>query len=310
MQKITKKMHTTHAEHTRQIFRKLKLVDFRILSVFWRDRITNADRISKELGGKVYTTYNRRVRRLAKFGFLKNEGTESEKGEPRFYSLTFKGILAILCNENINPVDVMERTKEVFQNEPDNYLQLTSPQILGPLWQSTVEHWLETQAKTRVDLSLTPNTNIIHSFAQTILIGVPEVIKTINPTTLSQLASVFSKITPPRLETYAIGYCELGLRMNLPLIDFEKMKKPFAESLYKNMWQDARSILERTIREKPQLDYWLRGCVHFIQTQNGQQKCHVGTDCDYHQNCLACPKVRESIQQFLISSGKSDFSMA
>lgn len=285
-------------KQAKKIFRKLKPDDIKILNIFFRDRVAYVDKIKNELGEKDYSTYHRRIRNLWKQSFLKSEGKDRVKGQPRFYSLTFKGLLALLCDENISISHVIEAAKQVFHEESEGYLSILSnvldQQTLSRVWNSSFQYWMKTQAKSKVDLSNVKNFNIIQSFTQNMLVGIPEVFRALNPTAISKVVELYKKLSFSPFDKYPVGHCELTLKLNLPIIDFGKIEKIFAENLYRNNWQQAKTILENAVKEKSQITYWLR-CTHFIQTPNGERKCAIGEDCAY-RNFLLCPKVKESIK--------------
>lgn len=283
----------------------MKPQDIEVMKIFFRDQMTYVIKIHKELqkeDEKDYSTHYRRVNKLWKQGFLQSiEKVRDKEGQPKYYSLTFKGLLALFCDKNINILDVMKRVRQVFEEENEEYLSIFSDdsfrQTFNQIWNKSIQHWIKIQAKSGVDLSTTKNLDIMRAFTQNMLLGTPEIFKTLTPEAILKIAEFYKKTNMPLIEKYQIGYCELTLKINLPIINFNNISSSFAENLQKNNWQQAKSILENAAKSKEQINYWLK-CRNFERTQDGDRKCSIGEECVY-RNFLLCPKVRESITNFL-----------
>lgn len=286
-------------KQVKELFSILKPTDIKILNIFFRDGITYVERISDELGEKHRTSYSRHVQKLLRKHFLKKARKERAKGDPQLYSITTKGLLVLLFNKNVSFIDVSKKMQQTFTEEYDNLFGDLDPNIVNEVWKSSVIRWLETQAKTRVNLSKTHTLDIVRSIAQTVVMKIPDILRTLDRTTISKTADIYKRLARyiPIFETYPIGHCDLLLKLNLPMLNFKDIEQQFTEYLYQNEANRAKTLLENALKSKSQITYHLR-CKHFIWNQNGKKKCAISNDCSY-TNFLLCPKVKESLESAL-----------
>ena len=265
--------------------------------------------IQKDLSVRDYKSVHTAVNRLAQYELLEShEGTSEKKLKIDLWRLSEAGVFYVIASDIPN-IDFAK----LFENygQASRLTRMVS-HVAQRMGKEEFTRFVKTAAEIYLSIRKAPKTRRLKP--KNLLLAVVGAIQGWAQTEYSQdafskiaetllsdkdLSKMAFAISPYSLEVYPIGLLRLTIYVRRPLIDWERMKHRFAEKLYQNNWQLAKTVLENAFKEKRQAEYRL-SCSQRIQTQNGERKCVIGDECTYRESLL-CPKVKRSIQNFLKS---------